>query len=584
MEEIYHKPSFNAHHDLVSYVLGHNDYDAFDDVLFDVSSENPHRSISRWEAGECVLDVIRELEKRESATGDAICVHIFNHVLYPLLFLGVLGAGCRFTGSNPAYTVAELTHHLRTSKASVIITEKAHETVARQAATECGISPFNVVVLDTGTRVLNGERRERTKHRFSGYLPWSSTSVFWRTLDEETAKITPAILCSTSGTTGFPKMAVRTHHALIAEHQALADSAPKDYEVRRLLPSPFFHAFTSPLALIDALKSGAKTYIMRRFDMDAFLTAVATHSITEATLPPPVLVRLHSMPEERRAALKQMRLIWTGGAPLGAEAQNEMVKMFHPKARIVQVWGMTEGGWFTTFPYPECDDTGSVGRFIPGLEGKVIGEDGKEAARGQRGEIAVRGPGIMTGYLGNEGATAEIFDADGFMRTGDVGSISEDGKVYILDRKKELIKVRGWQVAPQELETRLLAHEHIVDAAVIGIPLPEEASEMPCAYVVCTHPWATHPAKIHEMQKEIKMYLLKYLAKYKVGDCQIRFVEAIPKNPTGKILKKVLRKLAEDEIATDSSNNGVSGYFDCMISYIRYGIYCLWNPFGEGKL
>ncbi|KAL9085249.1 MAG: hypothetical protein Q9165_007683 [Trypethelium subeluteriae] len=559
MEDIYHQTSFNARHDLVSYVLGHNDYDAFEDVLFDVSIENPHRSISRWDAGEYVLYMIRELEKRGIARGDAICVHIFNHILYPLLFLGILGTGSPFTGSNPAYTVAELAHHLRTSKASAIITEEAHEIVARQAAGECGISPSNVLILDTNAGFLNSERSNRTKDRFSSHLPWSSSSAFWRVLDEDAAKTAPAILCSTSGTTGFPKMAVRTHHALIAEHQATMDTAPKDYEVRRLLPSPFFHAFTAPLALIDALKSGAKTYVMRRFDMDAFLTAVATHSITEATLPPPVLVRLHSMPEERRAALKQMRLIYTGGAPLGADVQNDMVKMFHPKARIVQVYGMTEGGWFTTFPYPECDYTGSIGRFIPGLEGKAVGEDGKEAAKGQRGEIMVRGPGIMKGYLGNEGATNDIIDADGFMRTGDVGSISEDGKVYILDRKKELIKVRGWQVAPQELETRLLAHEHIIDAAVIGIPLPDEASEMPCAYVVCTHPWATDPAKIHEMQREIKTHLLKYLAKYKVGDCQIRFIEAIPKNPTGKILKKVLREMAKDEMAGHTIINGVRG-------------------------
>ena len=551
-------PDLTASQDLLSYVLDHNDYDASRSILIDACSEDQYLSISRSEAGKLVNDVIHDFEAMKISSGKTICVHMFNHILYPILFLSILGAGCQFSGSNPGYTTAELTHHLKLSNADVVITEESHMTVVGEAAAECRIPTTKVLLLkfNSSAPQSSPSHHGHVNRSNGASLPPSLPSLWKRGKfnEKETAKKTPAMLCSTSGTTGLPKMAVRSHYALISEHLAIVDTVQKDYEVRRLVSAPFFHAFAGPLVLIDALKTGVETYIMRRFNMQQFLEAIDKFDITETMCPPPVLIRLHALPEKTREPLKRLRKISTGGACLSSDMQSKMIKMFHPEARIVQTWGMTEGGWFTTFHYPEHDTTGAVGRFLPGYSGKVIDDDGNEVPFGQSGEIVVRGPGSMLGYLDNEEATATMFTQDGYMRTGDIGHVSEDGKVYVLDRKKELIKVRGWQVSPQELEARLLAHQDIVDAAVIGTPLPTEGSEMPYAFVVCTHPWAKDPTKSDELISMIKTYLLKYLARYKVGECCIRFLEEIPKSATGKILKRELRKMVEEENTISAVN------------------------------
>lgn len=166
-------------------------------------------------------------------------------------------------------------------------------------------------------------------------------------------------------------------------------------------------------------------------------------------------------------------------------------------------------------------------------------EKGHIMSLGSAGEVLLRGPITMTGYLNNEKASKAAFDSDGWLKTGDIGYINQDGKLYIIDRKKELIKVRGWQVAPAELESCLLQHDHIIDAAVIGIPHPWEATEVPKAYLVRRSGSLVSP-------EEIAKFLLQYLAKYKVMDMQFRFCDSIPKSASGKILKKALREAASD--------------------------------------
>ncbi|KAI9656623.1 MAG: hypothetical protein M1821_004830 [Bathelium mastoideum] len=548
--------------DVVSYVLAHDDYDASQEVLIDPSIDDPHPPITRWQAIEYINELLLDLTRMNISSRETICVHMFNHVLYPILFLATLGAGCKFTGSNPAYTAAELTHHIRTSDAKAVITEEAHRAVITEAAQECGISDLNILFFNTKSKDRQNGRHVHMSSCLSNPPTLPSAHAAWQNCDdEEAARRTIAVLGSTSGTTGLPKMASRSHAALICEHLAMVDAGETEYEAKRLISAPFFHSWAAPLALIDPLKRGVKTYVMRRFDVDQFLEAIDRFEITEATCPPPVLLKLRASPEETRKPLKHLRKIMTAGASLGADLQNELVKMFHPQARIVQTWGTTESGWLTTFFHPERDTTGSVGRFLPGTEGKVVDDDGAEVPPGQRGELLVRTPGNMLGYFDNEEATAAIFDRDGFLRTGDIGYMSADGKVYILDRKKELIKVRGWQVAPRELEARLLSHGDVVDAAVIGVPLPDEGSEMPCAFVVSTHPWAQDSAKKADMGEIIKTYLLQYLARYKVRDCRIWFLDEIPKSISGKILKRELRKMVENErVATEMKGmNGETG-------------------------
>ena len=290
---------------------------------------------------------------------------------------------------------------------------------------------------------------------------------------------------------------------------------------------------------------------MRRFELELYLRTIQTHRISELVLVPPLVIALIMSPLTSKYSLKSVRLILCGAAPLSKEAQNKL-KKDHCALDCVfnQAWGMTETSCIVTMlSYTEPDDTGSVGRPIPNLDIKLVDEEGRDiTGYNISGEICVRGPTIVPGYFKNEAANAEAFDSEGFLKTGDIGYCDEKTKKwYIIDRKKELIKVRGFQVAPAELEGVLLLHPQIVDAAVIGVKgVQGQRPEMECprAYVV-RRPGA-EGAKL--TREEVKQWCRTRLAKYKALTGGVVFVDAIPKNASGKILKRILRDMAKDEM------------------------------------
>jgi len=218
---------------------------------------------------------------------------------------------------------------------------------------------------------------------------------------------------------------------------------------------------------------------------------------------------------------------------------------------MTQVWGMTEASCIVTrFEYPEDDLTGSIGRPMPNIDMKIVDDDGKDiTGYDVRGEMCIRGPTIIPGYFENPEANKTTFDRDGFYHTGDIGYCDGQTKLwYIVDRKKELIKVRAFQVAPPEVEAVLLDHPNIVDAAVIGVPSRNEGSELPRAYV--TRRPGTDPKQLTE--EMVKEYVKPKLTRYKWLDGGVRFVDAIPKNASGKILKRILREEAKKEMGTQT--------------------------------
>ena len=462
-------------------------------------------------------------------------------IWFPVLFLAIVGIGARFSASNPAYTAAELDHHLRISEAKFVITENVHLPVVYEAARKNDIAHSHIFLRRDEDEDENENHISLQKLLVRPFAKHASCSVMFGFDNEQMSKYTIAVLCSTSGTTGLPKVAAKSHHSLVTESEAIEDSVMKPYQVRRLLTVPFFHGFGFPLAVLSVLRFGHTTYVMRQFEQSQFLGAIDRYNITETAMPPPLIVRFLGMPKEDCSALRSLKLVWTGGAPLKADTQDAALGIFGHKARIVQVWGMTEAGWFTTFQYPERDSSGSVGRLLATYDAKVIDEHGnKVTGSEQKGEILVRGPMNMLGYHNDPESTDSTITEDGWLRTGDLGTITEDGKIYIVDRLKDLIKLRAWQVSPAELESRLLAHDDILDAAVIGIPFPEEATELPRAYIV-------RRADSSPQKDEIKDFMMRSLAKHKVRECQIRFCDSIPKSATGKILKKVLREAAAKE-------------------------------------
>lgn len=450
-----------------------------------------------------------------------------------MLVLAILASACTWTGTNPASTSVELQHHFTSSKATCVITHLEHLQTVQTAIDAC-VGNIEIVIWtdilseDTsGTKLASGHR---TLHDL---LQRPRT----RTLESRLEGIPnnfPATIFSTSGTTGLPKMIQRTHRELILESKATED-VPKPYPVRRLYCTPMFHAYSFTDMTINSFRLGLPSFYMRRYDQ-SFAQKVHQFSATETLVAPPVLMRLSNQAKEDPEARQNIQWLQTvicAGAPLSAQLRLTFVQLFEPPVRLIQGWGMSEGGWFTTFPYPECDDTGSVGRAVPGYEIRTSGldpllVDGRQLAS----ELLVRAPQMPRSYLDNPSATAEAFTVDGWLRTGDIGYIS-DGKIYLVDRVKDMIKVNGWSVAPAELEAALYKNPRVLDAAVVGHG--SGVGEHPVIFVV---------AKGGEVScADITDNLLLFVARFKVAKCEVRFVNSIPRNPSGKILRKGLREL-----------------------------------------
>jgi acyl-CoA synthetase (AMP-forming)/AMP-acid ligase II len=325
----------------------------------------------------------------------------------------------------------------------------------------------------------------------------------------------------------------------------------------RIVAVPMFHAAAAPSTHFGTIKSGTVNYIMRRFDLKEYLEASAKYQVTDMVLVPPLIVAFVMSPLTRQKPyFKSIRSADCGAAPLDLGLQAQFCKLLSKGTRFGQVWGMTETCCVAMqFAYPESDDTGSIGRLIPNVEVKLIDDDGNNiSAYGVQGELCVRGPTVTPGYFNNDAANRETFDSDGWLKTGDVVYCDQaTNKWYIVDRKKELIKVRGFQVAPNELEGVLLSHPQIVDAAVIGVPaFSIRDGEMPRAYVV-RRPGSEEALRLTE--KDLVEYVGTRLAHFKALTGGVKFVDAIPKNASGKLLKRMLREEYKKEMEKENRGN-----------------------------
>lgn len=465
-------------------------------------------------------------------------IHSFNSIYYPCLVLAAVGLGGMFCGTNPSYTSGELKHAFYSSQAKLIVcdTDVLGDNVT-SAAKDCGISSSQIFVLNTTSSSPQSEES------FKGFRSWRSLLThgeedWMRFDDEETCRNTTALLFFSSGTTGLPKATQLSHYNLIAQHVIWFEHVPRPYAFRRLVALPMFHAATAPCTHFSSLKAGHVQVIMRRYEPTSAINLVEQHALTDLMLVPPQITSLLAlqMPiEQKRRKLLSVKQVIGGGAPMDALTQNRFSELLPSDSPFTQIWAMTETCCMASnFPYPLKDDTGSVGRFAPNLDVKLLDDNGNDiTAYDVPGELAVRGPTITRGYIGIP--KERDFDTEGYFRTGDIlYCASATGLWYVVDRKKELIKVRGFQVAPAELEGVLLDHPDIADAAVIGIKDAAGTSEMPLAFVI-----KKKGAVLDET--EVKKWVESKLAKYKKLDGGVRFVETLPKSASGKILKRILR-------------------------------------------
>ena len=327
-----------------------------------------------------------------------------------------------------------------------------------------------------------------------------------------------ALLLSSSGTTGLPKVVQLTHRAAITSICQFATAVPYREGERVLGLAPFFHVMGLSLVLLHALSSGATVVTMQRFDLEEMLHTIEKHRVGQMLVPPPVLTALAFHPMVDAYDLSSLRLVACGGAPATAELEAAVAARLG--CLVAQGYGMTEAGPMIASPViePLRIRHGSVGLPMPGTEVELV-----------EGEVWVRGPHLMSGYLGNAEATAATIDADGWLHTGDTGRFDDEGFLYLGDRIKELIKVKGFQVAPAELEGVLRTHPAVADAAVVGVP-DDEAGERPVAFVV---------ARGELDRDELMAFVAVQVAPYKQLR-EVELVDALPRSPTGKLLRRML--------------------------------------------
>ncbi|KAF2817521.1 acetyl-CoA synthetase-like protein [Mytilinidion resinicola] len=528
-------------HDLISWAFDNAAYDLDKPVYIDAA--DPRRFISARQGRAIIRKLVAGFRNSGLKKGDCVVIASFNDLYYPILVQGIIAAGGVYTGTNPGYTPHELAHHIKVSKAKFVVVEP--ELLPPILAAEHSIPKSNIFIFDTLGQPIP-----------DGFKPWNwlleqGEHDWVRFNDLKTAKKTLAMLLFSSGTTGLPKAVMLSHYNLVAQSEGIFEFKSRPWEVKRLLALPFFHAATAPVTHTTPFRKGDESYIMRRFDLEAFLAGIEKYQITDLVMVPPVCVAIIMSGLHEKYSLKSIKSAACGAAPLDKGVQARLKAMLAPGAPFAQVWGMTETSCVATqLHYPEDDDTGSVGRPIPNLDIKLVDDDGKDiSAYGVRGEICVRGPTVVGGYFENPEANARDWDDEGYFHTGDiVWGDSKSKKWYVVDRKKELIKVRSFQVAPPEIEGVLLSHPSIIDAAVIGVHFPHasgEPTELPRAYVV------QRPGSSPLTEKDIYDFAAAKLSKYKRLDGGVKFLRlkegGIPKTASGKILKRVLREMAEKE-------------------------------------
>jgi acyl-CoA synthetase (AMP-forming)/AMP-acid ligase II len=360
-----------------------------------------------------------------------------------------------------------------------------------------------------------------------------------------------AVLLYSSGTTGLPKGVPLSHRNLAAslgQMGAVHRPGPADVMLTAL---PLYHIFALQVTLSLGLAAGAAVVTMPRFDLEGFCGLVQDYGVTRVEVVPPIVLALARHPAVDRYDLSSLRLITSGGAPLGADLARECTRRLG--CRVKQAYGMTEfGGATHMVPDAGGGPASSIGPLLPGAEARVVDcASGLDVEPGQPGEMLIRTPGAMRGYLGNPEATAATIDAGGWLHTGDVVVADQEGWFQVVDRVKELIKYKGSQVAPAALEAILTAHPAVADAAVIGRP-DEESGEIPTAVVVLRQPAAdTGP-----VGRELMAYVAERVAPHEKIR-RVEFVTDIPKSPSGKILRRLLA--SRDQAAMPPRSPALAG-------------------------
>ncbi len=454
------------------------------------------------------------LAARGLGKGDTIALMAPNIPEYAIVFHGAAVAGVAVSTINPTYTAEEVRFQLNDSGATLLITIAMFVETAREAITGTGTSEIVVI----------GDAPEGTT---------PVTALFGAPIGQVPVDVDEdvVVLPYSSGTTGFPKGVMLTHKNLVANLvQCEGALTVEDGEII-LAVLPFFHIYGMQVLMNEFLSRGATIYTLPRFDLEQALTTIQEKRIGRFFVVPPIVLAFAKHPMIDQFDLSSLTQVFSGAAPLSAELAQEAANRLG--CEVIQGYGMTEMSPVSHAVMSGQDKPGTVGVTVANTEVRIVDPaTGEDQGVGAEGELWVRGPQVMKGYLNNPEATASTIDEDGWLHTGDIATIDSDGYVAIVDRLKELIKFKGFQVAPAELEALLLTHPSVADAAVVGVP-DDEAGEIPRAFVVIKPGHTLEPA-------DITSFMEGHVATYKVIH-DVVVIDAIPKSASGKILRRLLR-------------------------------------------
>lgn len=457
-------------------------------------------------------------------TNDKVGILLGNCPEFVISYFGILGSGGIVVSLNTLLKADELKYILNDCEAKAIITSREFLEVALQLRLRIE-SLKDIIVIDGSV---------------------AGTVSFAQLMEETTAeqirrKIEPdevAVILYTSGTTGYPKGAMLTHTNLLSNTTAGVEAIKITKRDNFLCVLPMFHSFTSTVCILMPLYAGATIVIIESLrHFTRVVSAIVKNRVTVFIGIPPLYNVLANSRVPRILVsrflklLNPLRLCISGAAPLPIEVLEKFERKF--RIPLLEGYGLTETSPVVSInPLKGTRKPGSVGLPLPGVEVRVVDEKGRELSPGEVGELLVRGPNVMKGYYNLFKATEETIK-ERWLYTGDMAKIDDDGYIYIVDRKKDLIIVRGLNVYPREIEEVLYAYPPIAEAAVIGIK-DEHKGEVPIAFVALKEGATAE-------ESDIIHFCRKKLASYKVPR-SIEFRKTLPKTPTGKILKRALRK------------------------------------------
>ncbi|KAI1339216.1 acetyl-CoA synthetase-like protein [Xylariaceae sp. FL0016] len=470
-------------------------------------------------------------------SGQTVSLFSRNTIWYPVTLFAAMRAGGVVSGASPAYNVEEMTYALRTAGAKFIATHPTSIEIATQAAKNVDIPQKHIFLLEGK---LDGYTSVQELIEIGKAYGEAGQAPVCRLPPGKKNKDVCALLSFSSGTTGLPKAVMIAHQNVIAQALQMEPITPEDHK-KVLGVLPMFHITGIVHSMHMPLVINAEVVMLPTFTMESMLATIVEYQIKEILLVPPILIRLVRDPVVDKYDLSCVKRISSGAAPISEEIL-QLLKLKFPGSGFKQGYGMTESCSCITAHPPWAYDYRyghKVGTIVASTEVKLIKEDGQEAGVGEPGEILARGPQVVMGYLNNDKATRDTFDADGFLHTGDQGVIDEEGFITITDRIKEMIKVKAIGIAPAELEDLLLGHQAVEDCAVLAIP-DDRAGERPKAYIV--------PKKGASATQATGEEIIAYVEKNKVRDKwikEIEFTNEIPKSASGKILRRVLRDQAK---------------------------------------